>query len=55
MEAHTEMKRLWAGRRNGEEGFGDIFGVTVRLAEQEGRWRQTVRVREENTYKGGGS
>lgn len=33
MEAHAEMKRL---RRNGGEGFGDIFGVTLRLAKKEG-------------------
>lgn len=33
LEAHAEMKRL---RRNGGEGFGDIFGVTLRLAKKEG-------------------
>ena len=57
-EALAEMKRLWAGRRNGGVCFGNRFGVTVRLAKQEGNWlergrlRETVRVREDNVYKG---
>lgn len=49
MEARAEMKRL---RRNGVEGFGDIFGVTLRLAKQEENWlegesEKRTRVRED--------
>lgn len=58
-EAHAEMKRLWAGRRNGGVCFGNSFGVTLRLAKEEGNWlereTETVGVREDNLYKGGGS